>query len=208
MRTTVVIPLLLSFTLAACKTEPSNSIAWATVDLGSIESFIQNQAELQNPELAEKIQSIRGSYDKKRDIRDALYQFRRSAKKQCKKMQDKPLSQVDELRGISAYDACLFDIESLPDMVKLKQELQQLESLNEEVSALKKQMREMIELRMDELLKAFSQGRYDLVISHRQKIYYNAGGKVLDVTDEFKTFVASKNLDLSAKSLLAASKAE
>lgn len=208
MRTAVVIPLLLSLSLAACKTEPSNNIAWATVDLGIIENFIQNKAEQQNPELARKIQSVRGSYDKKRDIRDALYRFERSAKRQCEKMQDRPLSQADELRGVSAYDACLFDIGSLPDMVKLKQEMQQVEGLNEEVSALKEQMRETIKLRINESLKEFSQGRYDLVIPSRQRIYYNARGQVLDVTDEFKAFMANKNLDLSAKALLTASEAE
>lgn len=195
--------VLLAFLLSGCNVSNKQSadIAWATVNLSEVQRLMEHDAEQQNPELAEKIKSVRGSYDKKRDIRDAMYRFKRSAKSQCKKVEGKKLTEADKVRGISAYDACIFDIENLPDMVKLKQELQQVEQLADEVSSLKKLLRENIEQRSQTLLTTFSEGRYDLVLSSRQKIYYNATGNVLDVTEKFKAFVAEKNLDYSIAAL-------
>lgn len=152
-------------------------------------------AEQQNPELAANIQLLRGSYDTKRELRDATYRFTRSAKKQCKTVADQPQTEADKVRGVSAYDACIFDIDQLPDMVKLKQQLAQVEQLDGQVSASKKQLREFIEQQSLALLESFSKGRYPLVLSNRQDVLYNHDGVVLDITEQFKAYVANKKID-------------
>lgn len=114
-----------------------------------------------------------------------------------KKFKDKPLSEADKVRGISAYDACLFDVGKLPDVMGLQKQMDALEAQNDLAAESKKQLREAIVQRSEQFLKEFSESHYALVISNRQKIFYNKTGKVLDVTEQFRTFVTEKKLDFS-----------